>query len=268
MRTGTISNRATHSHWSRRLRSTSSIREASSQCQNGGRCWAGAYAGATRFNRYAQTTAQRRLNRFLPRSLEANAGSAAALTADWTFTWLAGAHSHLESKGHASLKITVAQSDLTAYARTSPSKLTGLKNRASRCERRMRALALAHLPLKNPFSRYEEKRWRVERPRRSSARLGGRREIRHHTATAINRYRQPVRCDRTGTVLLSPFLRPGSVSNDYFNHYSLLRTVEEIFDLEYLNYAGHTGQMGFFGCVASDIVDTTKGQFSRCQSSR
>jgi hypothetical protein len=65
-------------------------------------------------------------------------------------------------------------------------------------------------------------------------------------------------------VLLSPFLRAGSVSKSYFNHYSLLRTIEDIFDLEYLGYAGQPGQMGLFGCVTSDIVDTTKGQFSTC----
>jgi hypothetical protein len=71
--------------------------------------------------------------------------------------------------------------------------------------------------------------------------------------------------DQTGAVLLSPFLRPGSVSKAYFNHYSLLHTIEDIFDLEYLGYAGQSGQMGFFGCVTSDIVDTTRGQFSTCQ---
>jgi len=70
--------------------------------------------------------------------------------------------------------------------------------------------------------------------------------------------------DQTGTVLLSPFLRAGSVSNSYFNHYSLLHTIEDIFDLGYLGYAGQAGQIGFFGCVTSDIVDTTKGQFSTC----
>jgi Phosphoesterase family len=45
--------------------------------------------------------------------------------------------------------------------------------------------------------------------------------------------------DRTGAVLLSPLLKPGSVSEIPFNHYSLLRTVEDIFDIdEHLGYAG------------------------------
>lgn len=61
--------------------------------------------------------------------------------------------------------------------------------------------------------------------------------------------------DRTGAVLLSPFLKPGTVSNTFFNHYSLLKTVEDIFDVDqYLGYAGQLGLLGFFGCVSSDIA--------------
>ena len=61
--------------------------------------------------------------------------------------------------------------------------------------------------------------------------------------------------DRTGTVLLSPFLKPGAVSNTPFNHYSLLKTIEDIFDVdEYLGYAGQPGLVGFFGCATSDIA--------------
>lgn len=71
--------------------------------------------------------------------------------------------------------------------------------------------------------------------------------------------------ERTGAVLLSPFLRPGTVSNTPFNHYSLLRTVEDIFDVGYLGYAGQPGMMGFFGCAAPDISTTTKQQFSTCE---
>ena len=33
----------------------------------------------------------------------------------------------------------------------------------------------------------------------------------------------------TGSVLISPFIRPGTVSNVYYNHYSWLRTMEDIF---------------------------------------
>jgi phosphatidylinositol-3-phosphatase len=42
---------------------------------------------------------------------------------------------------------------------------------------------------------------------------------------------------RIGAVLLSPFIRPGTVSRQQYNHYSLLRTVEAIFGLPPLGYA-------------------------------
>ncbi len=64
--------------------------------------------------------------------------------------------------------------------------------------------------------------------------------------------------DRTGAVLLSPFLEPGTVSNTFFNHYSLLKTLEDIYHTDgYLGYAGQPGLLTFFGCVSSDIP--TKG---------
>jgi hypothetical protein len=46
---------------------------------------------------------------------------------------------------------------------------------------------------------------------------------------------------RTGAVLLSPFIRPGTLSRTPYNHYSLLRTVEDLFGLEHLGYAGAAG---------------------------
>ncbi len=42
---------------------------------------------------------------------------------------------------------------------------------------------------------------------------------------------------RVGAVLLSPFVRPGTVSATPYNHYALLRTVEAIFGLTPLGYA-------------------------------
>lgn len=61
--------------------------------------------------------------------------------------------------------------------------------------------------------------------------------------------------DRTGGVLLSPFLKAGTVSNTPFNHYSMLKSLEDIFDTDgYLGYAGAPGLVGFFGCVTSDIA--------------
>ncbi len=42
---------------------------------------------------------------------------------------------------------------------------------------------------------------------------------------------------RIGAVLLSPVIRPGTVSTGDYNHYSLLRTVEDIFGLPHLGDA-------------------------------
>jgi hypothetical protein len=42
---------------------------------------------------------------------------------------------------------------------------------------------------------------------------------------------------RVGAVLLSPFIRPGTVSTHDYNHYSLLKTVERIFGLNPLGDA-------------------------------
>jgi hypothetical protein len=73
--------------------------------------------------------------------------------------------------------------------------------------------------------------------------------------------------DRTGAVLLSPFLKPGTVSNTPFNHYSLLKSLEDIFDTdEYLGYAAQPGLVGFFGCVTSDIATKDRDQFPHCES--
>jgi hypothetical protein len=42
---------------------------------------------------------------------------------------------------------------------------------------------------------------------------------------------------RTGAVVLSPFVTPGSINDTPYNHYSLLRTVEDLFGLPPLGYA-------------------------------
>jgi len=71
--------------------------------------------------------------------------------------------------------------------------------------------------------------------------------------------------DRTGAVPLSPFIKPGTVSNTPFNHYSMLRTVEDIFGLGYLGYAGQLGLQGFFGCITTDIIVAAGDQFPGCR---
>jgi hypothetical protein len=43
---------------------------------------------------------------------------------------------------------------------------------------------------------------------------------------------------RIGAVLLSPFIKPGTVTTMAYNHYSLLRSIEDVFGLPPLGYAG------------------------------
>ncbi|MGH8209755.1 MAG: alkaline phosphatase family protein, partial [Steroidobacteraceae bacterium] len=50
---------------------------------------------------------------------------------------------------------------------------------------------------------------------------------------------------RIGAVLLSRFIRPGTVSRVPYNHYSLLRTVEDTFGLEHLGYAAEPDLQAF-----------------------
>jgi phosphatidylinositol-3-phosphatase len=50
---------------------------------------------------------------------------------------------------------------------------------------------------------------------------------------------------RIGAVMLSPFIRPGTVTNRTYNHYALLRSVEDLFALPHLGYAAQAGLQGF-----------------------
>jgi hypothetical protein len=50
---------------------------------------------------------------------------------------------------------------------------------------------------------------------------------------------------RVGAVLISPFIEAGTKSETYFNHFSLLATIEELFSLEKLGYAAEPAITGF-----------------------
>lgn len=50
---------------------------------------------------------------------------------------------------------------------------------------------------------------------------------------------------RVGAVLLSPFIKPGTVSTTPYNHYSMLRSVQDLFGLPYLGFAGAAAQQSF-----------------------
>jgi hypothetical protein len=50
---------------------------------------------------------------------------------------------------------------------------------------------------------------------------------------------------QVGALMLSPFVKPGTTSQEPYNHYSLLRTIEDLFSLKHLGYAGgaHAGSL-------------------------
>jgi phosphatidylinositol-3-phosphatase len=50
---------------------------------------------------------------------------------------------------------------------------------------------------------------------------------------------------RTGAVLLSPFIAPGTTSDQQYNHYSLLRSIEDYFGVGHLGYAAAAGLRPF-----------------------
>jgi phosphatidylinositol-3-phosphatase len=50
---------------------------------------------------------------------------------------------------------------------------------------------------------------------------------------------------RIGAVMLSPFIKPGTLSQLPYNHYSLLKSVEDMFGLAHLGFAGQPGLQGF-----------------------
>ena len=59
---------------------------------------------------------------------------------------------------------------------------------------------------------------------------------------------------KVGAVLLSPFIKPGTVTATAYNHYSMLRSVQDIFGLQYLGNAGATGQAGFDSDVYTQVM--------------
>ena len=59
----------------------------------------------------------------------------------------------------------------------------------------------------------------------------------------------------TGAVLLSPYIKPGTQTSQEYNHYSLLRSVEDTFGLGHLGYAAAAGLRPF----GSDIFTNPSG---------
>jgi len=70
----------------------------------------------------------------------------------------------------------------------------------------------------------------------------------------------------TGSVLISPYIYPGTVSNVYYNHYSWLRTMEDLFNvakaspgLDHKGHIGYAAQPGLepFG---ADVFNNPRGR--------
>jgi hypothetical protein len=60
---------------------------------------------------------------------------------------------------------------------------------------------------------------------------------------------------RVGAVLLSKYIRPGTVTNDPYNHYSMLRSVEDLFGLSHIGDA----QMPQVHSFGADVYTNPKG---------
>ncbi len=56
---------------------------------------------------------------------------------------------------------------------------------------------------------------------------------------------------QVGALLLSPYVKPGTTSQEPFNHFSLLRTIENLFGLSHLGYAAASGVGSFEASVFS-----------------
>jgi Phosphoesterase family len=73
----------------------------------------------------------------------------------------------------------------------------------------------------------------------------------------------------TGSVLISPFIKPGSVSTRFYNHYSWLRTMEDLFSVSAhsrgLDGDGHIGYAAQRGLApfGSDVFTNPKGPSHR-----
>ncbi|MCA8089642.1 alkaline phosphatase family protein [Burkholderia anthina] len=74
-----------------------------------------------------------------------------------------------------------------------------------------------------------------------------------YQGATINLTKQSFGGDQTGAVMISKFIKPGTVSTVAYNHYSMLKSVEDIFGLDHLGYAGQAGLQGFGGDVFTNL---------------
>jgi phosphatidylinositol-3-phosphatase len=72
---------------------------------------------------------------------------------------------------------------------------------------------------------------------------------------------------RVGLLLLSPFVAPGTVNESgYFNHYSLLKSIGELFELEPLGYAAEVALTGFDASVYNYETSSNSASCRDCAS--
>jgi phospholipase C len=67
---------------------------------------------------------------------------------------------------------------------------------------------------------------------------------------------------KTGAVILSQFVQPGSVNNNPYNHYALLRSIEDLFGLDHLGFAAQAGLNAFGPDVYNAGATPTPGSGS------
>ena len=60
---------------------------------------------------------------------------------------------------------------------------------------------------------------------------------------------------KIGAVVISPFIKAGTVSSTPYNHYAMLCSMENIFGLARLGYAGEPG----LACFGSDVYTNASG---------
>jgi hypothetical protein len=68
---------------------------------------------------------------------------------------------------------------------------------------------------------------------------------------------------RTGALLISRFIQPGSVNDTPYNHYALLRSIEDLFALPHLGFAAQPGLKPFGADVYNAQWTPTRGRPSR-----
>jgi hypothetical protein len=56
-------------------------------------------------------------------------------------------------------------------------------------------------------------------------------------------------------LIISRYVKPGGANNTPYNHYSLLRSLEDLFGLDHLGYAAQTGLKPFGEDVYNAHVD-------------